>query len=621
MQALPAIGSAVGFVGFVAVLGAAIEWVRFSAAGLPADQAVRVASRPELVATGAVSLIAFTLLGLLAVMVAYLADPRGEGTVRLGVWTVILGLGEALFAAWYTTDGWENRVVTGFALLGLAVSAGRVSIGIAHGVAARRELEKLRSSHEELREALEATAGDPANPDAVQRRTRAYHRLRVATAEADETLAEPADASSLSPIVVTEAAPSGEEVLELDRHARRVAQDISRKLARGGPRPPVGEAVRSFVSTQGVSASAMFILVVVILAVVIPSPEYLLLLVGVVIVLNTALFGVALATSRFRWYGVALFLSVPLFGAVLGGVRTFRSPKLQPVALIRKASDHAICGVYIAESNDRVYLGRVELKTNKDKRAIPGAGRIFWVPKSDVDMIKIGSPQSISDANGRAPELARELYDDRTEAPPQTVKPTTRVVVAKHGNATATTTRETPMAEQKPVGKGGAPQETSACSRVSLSKPEDAARTGFTPAALAGPKVGSVNESHRIWREGTKPVRVGKKGPPVGTTFVFTLTQQARVSLAFMQQIAGRKREGECVAETETNRTKGACRRSVARGTLSFIGHAGRNKVSLQGRISRSKMLKQGNYTLIITAANASGKSTSPQPLAFTIVK
>jgi hypothetical protein len=79
-SALPAIGGAVGFLGFVAVIGGAIQWVRFSAAQLPAAQAIHAMPRGELVAIGAQYLILFTLLGLVAALVVYVVDPRGEGT-------------------------------------------------------------------------------------------------------------------------------------------------------------------------------------------------------------------------------------------------------------------------------------------------------------------------------------------------------------------------------------------------------------------------------------------------------------------------------------------------------------------------------------------------------------
>ena len=56
-------------------------------------------------------------------------------------------------------------------------------------------------------------------------------------------------------------------------------------------------------------------------------------------------------------------------------------------------------------------------------------------------------------------------------------------------------------------------------------------------------------------------------------------------------------------------------------GTLSFMGHNGTNKVVFQGRISRSKKLKPGLYTLIITATNSAGARSTPVTLRFTIVR
>jgi hypothetical protein len=58
----------------------------------------------------------------------------------------------------------------------------------------------------------------------------------------------------------------------------------------------------------------------------------------------------------------------------------------------------------------------------------------------------------------------------------------------------------------------------------------------------------------------------------------------------------------------------------LTRGTLAFAGQAGANKLSFQGRISTSKKLGLGGYTLVLTAANAAGRSAS-RSLSFTIVK
>ena len=151
------------------------------------------------------------------------------------------------------------------------------------------------------------------------------------------------------------------------------------------------------------------------------------------------------------------------------------------------------------------------------------------------------------------------------------------------------------------------------------------ALSAATPSVVAAPPVPTVAnaaQSNSTWSEGNKLATLSrKKKPPVGTTFSFILNEQARVSFAFSQQVGGRKVKGKCVAQTKKNRRKPSCKRTVTRGTLSFTGHGGTNKVSFQGRISASKKLPLGRYKLVIFATNAAGQRSSPKSLSFTIVK
>jgi hypothetical protein len=131
----------------------------------------------------------------------------------------------------------------------------------------------------------------------------------------------------------------------------------------------------------------------------------------------------------------------------------------------------------------------------------------------------------------------------------------------------------------------------------------------------------NITQSHSVWRLGRALARFARTRPPVGTRFSFTLNQQAKVTFAFTQRVAGRRVGSRCVAQTKANRRRRACRRAVVRGTLAFTGHTGGNRVSFQGRISRSKTLRPGSYTLIVTATNAAGMRSTPKQLTFTIVK
>jgi len=138
------------------------------------------------------------------------------------------------------------------------------------------------------------------------------------------------------------------------------------------------------------------------------------------------------------------------------------------------------------------------------------------------------------------------------------------------------------------------------------------------------PAVTHVAESHAVWREGSKlatAARAKKRRPPIGTTFTFALNTAASVKLVFAHTVEGRKVAGKCVALSKRNKRRHACKRAVTAGTLTFAhAHSGTNKIAFQGRLSRSKRLPPGRYTLTITAANASG-STTGRRLTFTIVK
>jgi hypothetical protein len=154
----------------------------------------------------------------------------------------------------------------------------------------------------------------------------------------------------------------------------------------------------------------------------------------------------------------------------------------------------------------------------------------------------------------------------------------------------------------------------------------------FTTAALLGPalpiiipatppSITNATQSHRVWRTGNALASIARRRPPVGTTFSFTLNEQARVNLVFAHQVTGRRVGSQCVDQTKANRQRRACTRILTPGSLSFRGHPGVNKVSFQGRVARRNKLKPGNYTLVITATNAAGQRATPRRLRFTIVK
>jgi hypothetical protein len=143
---------------------------------------------------------------------------------------------------------------------------------------------------------------------------------------------------------------------------------------------------------------------------------------------------------------------------------------------------------------------------------------------------------------------------------------------------------------------------------------------------LGAPVLAGIGETAKTWREGNALARITAKKKsktklPVGTTFSFSLNEQASVSFTFTQQLSGRRAGHKCVTQTNKNRRRRACKRAVTAGTLAFTGHAGINKLAFQGRLSSSKKLTPGSYVVTVTATNSSGGRSAAISLGFTIVR
>jgi putative cofactor-binding repeat protein len=142
---------------------------------------------------------------------------------------------------------------------------------------------------------------------------------------------------------------------------------------------------------------------------------------------------------------------------------------------------------------------------------------------------------------------------------------------------------------------------------------------GGKPTGAKAPSLTAPSQSHEIWRAGSKLASISKR-VPIGTVFSFSLDQRASVSLTFTQSLPGRRVADKCVVPRPSNQRKRRCKRTVISGTLPLVGHAGANKVSFQGRISSSRKLGPGTYSVSIAASNVAGRSQK-RTLSFTIVK
>jgi hypothetical protein len=137
---------------------------------------------------------------------------------------------------------------------------------------------------------------------------------------------------------------------------------------------------------------------------------------------------------------------------------------------------------------------------------------------------------------------------------------------------------------------------------------------------VADPAVGGLGQTASRWRRGQGLPHISRAGVPVGTTFSFNLNEAATSSFAFSRRAAGRRAKGRCVAVTPGNAGRRRCTRMVSAGGFSLPGHAGVNKVFFQGRLSSSKTLKPGTYSLLLSVRDARGLTSSSRSLSFTIV-
>jgi hypothetical protein len=109
---------------------------------------------------------------------------------------------------------------------------------------------------------------------------------------------------------------------------------------------------------------------------------------------------------------------------------------------------------------------------------------------------------------------------------------------------------------------------------------------------------------------------------PQGTTFTFTLSAAARVTLVITHQVTGLRRGRRCVAPTRALRRKHAraCQRTLVVGTLTRANEpAGADELPFSGRVGH-RALHPGAYRATLTAKNATG-APKPAGLSFTIVK
>ena len=396
-----------GFLTFVGATGAAVTWMRLNAAELPATQALQLVGIKHLVADGAVALVVFAVLGLIAVTLIYVIDVPGRDTDEMRHGLTALALSESLIAVWMA-----DRYVLDLPSLELAVGGvlalGLLTVGISL--------------------LPERTKPPPTRGPAMR-----WLRQNVGARIAD-----------LDPLP-----PPTNAQLRAEIERRRLLRQL------GMPSEALPRKWK-----KSVKLLPMLGLVVATLIVGAAYANWYHDWVGWSIWLAWGLaglcFGVARTTERFWPYGLAVFFSVALFGAWLNVVRLSDDPELSPAALLRTGNGGTagVVGLYVARTDDRYWLGAVTMGCKGERggalvpnRVKQGSGRIFSIPRSQVVDDTIGARTSLDKVGDEALKLLGEVVRRQPPGgssppglPPSTTTTTPRATVAAERAPTRTTT-------------------------------------------------------------------------------------------------------------------------------------------------------------------------------------
>jgi hypothetical protein len=138
---------------------------------------------------------------------------------------------------------------------------------------------------------------------------------------------------------------------------------------------------------------------------------------------------------------------------------------------------------------------------------------------------------------------------------------------------------------------------------------------GYLRAGSPGaPRLIAVGMTHRRFKIG----RGGSPRVPRGTAFEFTLSRDARVTIALQRLEPGRRVGRACRPSARALLAHPRCTRVLARGTLAVSAHAGPTTLPFSGRLHRRR-LAAGRYRARLRARAIDGLRSREVTVAFTV--
>jgi hypothetical protein len=193
--------------GSVAAVGALMLWIRFDAAGLPADQAISVVPREDLVVVGGVLLAQYVLIGVAAVLLVRFRDPFGNASPATRRALADLVLIELLIAGsivWAATPETTRASAFWWILAAACLAGARVLLEVSvNSTPIGRRYAQVRAERDAIVAAWSADHWRRRSQDEL----RGLQSVRAsAVGPANETLQESLDASQTIEKALAEAA-------------------------------------------------------------------------------------------------------------------------------------------------------------------------------------------------------------------------------------------------------------------------------------------------------------------------------------------------------------------------------------------------------------------------------
>jgi len=105
-----------------------------------------------------------------------------------------------------------------------------------------------------------------------------------------------------------------------------------------------------------------------------------------------------------------------------------------------------------------------------------------------------------------------------------------------------------------------------------------------------------------------------------GTTFLYALSEPARVVFTIQRARPGRVAGGRCRKPSRSNRRARRCTRWVAVGGFAQQSDTAPARMRFSGAFGR-KRLRPGRYRAVLVATDAAGNRSAPRRLRFTILR